>query len=64
MGDTQLVHVGTGGQVEVRTAGTGAPLVLIQTALVPDEVATLGQQPVIAGRCRVVDVRRDARGLP
>lgn len=60
----RLVDVGGVARVEVRTTGadSGEPLVLIQTALAPDEVARLGEETVLADRCRVVDVRRRGYG--
>jgi pimeloyl-ACP methyl ester carboxylesterase len=44
--------------VEVRTTGMGEPLVLIQTALAPDELVPLSREPGIADHFRVIDCRR------
>lgn len=60
---TSTVQVGDGAAVEVRTAGTGEPLVLIQTALAPDELVPLSADPRIAERYRVIDCRRRGYGM-
>ena len=52
-----------GVQLEVRSSGHGEPLMLIQTALLPDEVARLGGQPELSDGHRVVDLRRRGYGM-
>ncbi|MDL9981468.1 alpha/beta fold hydrolase [Microbacterium sp. ASV49] len=60
--DVRSVSVGDGAQVEVRAMGAGEPVLLIQTALDPDELATLAAEPALRARYRVVDVRRRGYG--
>lgn len=52
------MSVGDGAQVEVRTLGAGEPVLLVQTALDPDELATLAAEPALRGRYRLIDLRR------
>lgn len=63
MPQIRTIPVEEGAAVEVRTGGSGEPLVLIQTALVPDEVLTLAGEPAIADRFRIIDCRRRGYGL-
>lgn len=62
MAESARVRVPGGAEVEVRTEGTGEPLLLIQTALAPDELVPLSQEKGIAGRFRVIDCRRRGYG--
>nr|WP_306254914.1 alpha/beta hydrolase [Ornithinimicrobium cryptoxanthini] len=48
--------------MEVRASGTGEPVLLIQTALAPEEVAHLAREPVLADRHRILDLRRRGYG--
>src|SRR5690606_6420511 len=57
-----IVQVAEGTAVEVREAGTGEPLVLIQTALAPDELVPLSRERAIADTHQVLDVRRRGYG--
>lgn len=62
MTEIRTVPVGPGAAVEVRSAGSGPPLLLIQTALAPDELVRLGAEPLIADHYRVIDCRRRGYG--
>ncbi|WP_051214966.1 alpha/beta fold hydrolase [Granulicoccus phenolivorans] len=62
MTEIRTVPVEPGAAVEVRTAGSGPPLLLIQTALAPEELVPLGAEPLIAERYRVIDCRRRGYG--
>lgn len=54
---TRTVSVGAGAFVEVRTKGTGESLVLIQTALSPEQLVPLSNDSATAIRFRVIDCR-------
>lgn len=63
MTTTEIIRVGGDAAVEVRTSGAGEPLVLIQTALAPEELLLLAAEPEIAERYQVIDCRRRGYGL-
>lgn len=48
--------------MEVSTSGAGEPVLLIQTALAPEEVAHLAREPVLADRHWILDLRRRGYG--
>lgn len=58
MAGIRTVQVADDAWVEVRTGGTGAPLLLIQTALDPGALAPLAGEARLAERFRVIDIRR------
>ncbi len=62
MGEAPTVPVADGVAVEVHHHGEGEPLLLIQTALAPEELAPFAREPVIAGRFRTIDLRRRGYG--
>lgn len=60
---TRTVSVGAGAHVEIRTKGVGESLVLIQTALSPEQLVPLSNAPAIVNRFHVIDCRRQGYGL-
>lgn len=54
--------VGDAVALDVRIVGAGEPVLLIQTALDPDELAALVAEPALASRYRLIDLRRRGYG--